>query len=150
MNKYAKLVNFNLSEYCESFCAVLENTQAFEQELKALCKQNEIDLYADSKLKMTSVLINDIKMKLKLDEQKVEVAKQIIDARNKLVHSFFINPTECIKSININGITLSFDYQEFFYLINTLLFEIRDFFGNISDKTHRPNYIDGDYNPIDN
>ena len=57
----------------------------------------------------------------------MEVAKQIIDARNKLVHSFFINPSECIKSININGITLSFDYQEFFYLINTLLFEIRDF-----------------------
>lgn len=92
MNKYAKLVNFNLSEYCESFCAVLENTQAFEQELKTLCKQNEIDLYADSRLKMTSVLINDIKMKLKLDEQKVEVAKQIIDARNKLVHSFFYQP----------------------------------------------------------
>lgn len=88
MNKYAKLVNFNLSEYCESFCAVLENTQAFEQELKALCKQNEIDLYADSKLKMTSVLINDIKMKLKLDEQKVEV--RLLNLVRTLLSLFFI------------------------------------------------------------
>ncbi len=150
MNKYAKLVNCNLSDYCEPFCAVLENAQAFEQELKDLCRKNEIDLYADSRLKMTSILINDIKMKLKLDEQKVEVAKQIIDARNKLVHSFFINPSECIKSINITGITFSSDYHECFYRINILLFELRDFFANAYDETHRPNYIDGDYNPTDN
>lgn len=55
-----------------------------------------------------------------------------------------------MKSLHIKGITFPSNLQECFDILNKLIFELRDFFANQDDKVQRPNFIDGNFNPIIN
>lgn len=135
------ITNINLKQFNDAICTIIENTQHLENEIKNICNLKGI--------KQSKSISKNIQMLLEqkfIKEDKKEVVTKIINARNLIVHEFYISNGKCLENYLIKKLSFSNDIEENFKLLNVLIFEVRDHFENIKNSNDNiPNYIDNTY-----
>lgn len=82
-----------------------------------------------------------------IPENKRNTILNIINLRNYLVHEFFYDNGEKLKTMNIKEYRFTGNYKKDFDLILNIIFELHDYIDNKieKDELKRPNIIENNY-----
>ena len=142
--KFIKLLNIKPYDHEALYSAVgkiIENAQHWEKEYRECLLANGISMKALERKTLIKISQKLLKNK-KLTKAQYDIIAQIIELRNRINHSFFIE-------IAANRKTEQdwFDMEDYLNTIMALIHEARDFTNNLAnanDKnhTHVPNVIE--------
>ena len=120
---------------------IIENAQEWEKEYRECIIANGISM--NTLERKTLIKISQkLKKKKKLTQAQYDDIAQIIELRNRINHSFFIEFADKIKSEQD-----WFDMEDYLNTVMALIFEARDFANNLKNANnqnhiHVPNVIE--------
>lgn len=139
MDKHDFFVNADLSIL---FCKIIFSIQELEINIKKLTKEKYIKYKDNMSISTCIGNLTDI-----IPENQRNTILDIINLRNYLVHKFFYDNGEKLKTMNIKEYRFTGNYKKDFDLISNIIFELHDYIDNKieKDELKRPNIIENNY-----